>query len=92
MKSMMFNILQFIVFYAFRMFMVYLLETILGIVCISGHKYFSERIPNGDRVPHPCGDGMIWGGVGHHYPGGARGTGGIRNRFGIDFKQSGLVS
>jgi hypothetical protein len=60
-------------------------------VCVYGHKYMSEQIPNGDRVPHPCGQGYIWEGVGHHYPGGAKGTGGIRNRFGIDFKLAGLV-
>ncbi|XP_060600292.1 dopamine beta-hydroxylase-like [Ruditapes philippinarum] len=59
-------------------------------VCVYGHKYMSEHIPNGDRVPHPCGQGYIWEGVGHHYPGGAKGTGGIRNRFGIDFKLASL--
>lgn len=44
-------------------------------------KAYQALIPNGDRIPHPCGDDQIWGGVGHYRPGG----GGARNPFGIDF-------
>ena len=73
------------------MYLLDIITIICGVVCVHGHKYLSEHIPNGDSVPHPCGNGQIWEGVGHHYPGGAKGTGGIRNRFGIDFKLAGLV-
>lgn len=52
------------------------------------HSYptYRDRIPNGYNVPHPCKD-TIWEGVGHENEGGA----GIRNAFGLDFKENGLV-
>lgn len=43
-------------------------------------------IPNGDRIPHPCGNDQLWGGVGHYRSGG----GGPRNPFGIDFADNDL--
>ncbi|XP_045188429.2 dopamine beta-hydroxylase-like isoform X2 [Mercenaria mercenaria] len=74
-----------------KMYWINVIAVISGITCVSSHTNYGDRIPNGYRVPHPCGGGQTWEGVGHHYPGGARGTGGIRNRFGIDFKLAGLM-
>ena len=51
-------------------------------------KAYQTFIPNGDRIPHPCGDDHVWGGVGHYRPGG----GGQRNPFGEDFAANSLVS
>ena len=51
-------------------------------------KAYQTFIPNGDRIPHPCGDDHVWGGVGHYQPGG----GGQRNPFGEDFAANSLVS
>ena len=53
---------------------------------VIGYQRLQFRIPNGDRIPHPCGG--VWEGVGHAQPGGA----GKRNQFGIDFKSASLVS
>ncbi|KAL4218663.1 hypothetical protein ACF0H5_021252 [Mactra antiquata] len=46
-----------------------------------GYRFFQDRIPNGDKVPHPCRQGSIWSGVGHENEMG----GGVRNPFGLDF-------
>ena len=51
------------------------------------YKSYQKLIPNGDRIPHPCGDRQIWGGVGHYRVGG----GGARNQFGADFIANNLV-
>ncbi|KAL5011657.1 hypothetical protein ScPMuIL_010208 [Solemya velum] len=51
-----------------------------------GFEYFQERIPNGDRVPHPCKPNYMWHGVGHR-----NSEGGVnRNEFGRDFKEAGF--
>ena len=51
------------------------------------YKSYQKLIPNGDRIPHPCGDRQMWGGVGHYRVGG----GGARNQFGADFTANNLV-
>lgn len=49
---------------------------------------FQKRIPNGEIIPHPCNINYLWEGVGHI----ARGGGGDRNPFGVDFAAHDKVS
>ncbi|XP_061193883.1 DBH-like monooxygenase protein 1 [Saccostrea echinata] len=62
---------------------------LLIIVVTSGHAYlyFTEKIPNGENVPHPCKPNYMWKGVGHKNKNG----GGERNPFGLDFYNQGKV-
>lgn len=62
----------------------YSLSVISVVWCRKAYQAF---IPNGDRIPHPCGDDHVWGGVGHYRPGG----GGPRNPFGVDFEANSMV-
>ena len=55
---------------------------------VSAFKGFQDRIPNGDRVPHPCKPNFLWYGVGHKNIDG----GGSRNPFGTDFATNSFVS
>ncbi|XP_046576236.1 dopamine beta-hydroxylase-like [Haliotis rubra] len=64
--------------------------TLLSCVCIivivqacAGFRFYQDRIPNGDSVPHPCKANYIWKGVGHMRAMG----GGKRNLFGIHFER-----
>ncbi|XP_046360947.2 uncharacterized protein LOC124138380 isoform X1 [Haliotis rufescens] len=59
--------------------------TCLVLQLTTAFKMFQERLPNGDRVPNPCSQGDVWGGVGHLVPGGQ----GSRNPFGEDFHKEG---
>lgn len=52
------------------------------------YQEYKQKIPNGNKVPHPCGYNIAWGGVGHENPNG----GGDRNPFGRDFDANGKVS
>ena len=52
---------------------------------IDGFRSFLKKIPNGERVPHPCKSNTIWTGVGHLNDFG----GGKRNPFGLAFKNAG---
>jgi len=54
----------------------------------SGYQTFQSKIPNGDKIPHPCQPGKTWIGVGHQNDQGS----GIRNPFGVAFKAAGEVS
>ncbi|KAK6166896.1 hypothetical protein SNE40_023501 [Patella caerulea] len=54
---------------------------ILGVTCIQGFGTYRDKIPNGNRVPHPCKPNYIWNGVGHQKSVGD----GYRNQFGKDF-------
>ncbi|KAK7462113.1 hypothetical protein BaRGS_00038485, partial [Batillaria attramentaria] len=61
-------------------------------VCLSilvspalGYLNYQQRIPNGNRVPHPCKPNELWEGVGHFQVTG----GGTRNPFGQDFEEAG---
>ena len=47
-------------------------------------RSFVAKIPNGDKVPHPCKKNTIWTGVGHLNEFG----GGKRNPFGYAFKRA----
>ena len=49
---------------------------------------FQSKLPNGDRIPHPCKENYLWRGLGHKNSEG----GGPRNPFGRDFSQNGHVS
>ena len=51
-------------------------------------KMFQDKIPNGNKVPHPCKANYVWKGVGHENELG----GGVRNPFGRDFEANGRVS
>lgn len=50
-----------------------------------GYRLYADRIPNGNRVPHPCKPNVMWHGVGHFNVEG----GGFRNPFGQDFDLAG---
>ncbi|XP_025104356.1 DBH-like monooxygenase protein 1 homolog [Pomacea canaliculata] len=64
------------------------LVVLLGLVSwVAGYKDYSDRIPNGVRVPHPCKDNYLWHGVGHLNSQG----GGSRNVFGVAFQKAGHV-
>ncbi|KAK7475230.1 hypothetical protein BaRGS_00033534, partial [Batillaria attramentaria] len=52
---------------------------------VLGYRHFRNRIPNGNRVPHPCKPNALWEGVGHFQEVGA----GHRNPFGEDFDAAG---
>ncbi|XP_062622232.1 uncharacterized protein LOC134283766, partial [Saccostrea cucullata] len=58
---------------------------LLVINCADGFGSFRDKIPNGRNVPHPCDPTTIWQGVGHE----ARGGGGQRNPFGLNFNREG---
>ena len=47
---------------------------------------FQDKIPNGNKIPHPCKPSTIWHGVGHLNQIG----GGKRNPFGLAFKNAGF--
>jgi hypothetical protein len=49
------------------------------------HAYpsYQNSVPNGDKVPHPCQNGVVWIGIGHQLPNG----GGALNPFGNDLLQ-----
>ena len=47
---------------------------------------FQDKIPNGNKIPHPCKQNTIWHGVGHLNQFG----GGKRNPFGLAFKNAGF--
>ena len=47
---------------------------------------YQKKIPNGDKIPHPCKPNTIWQGVGHLNQIG----GGKRNPFGLAFANAGL--
>ena len=53
-----------------------------------GYTSFQKSIPNGDHVPGPAQDDIIWHGVGHLNAHGK----GILNPFGTDFKANHFVS
>ena len=52
------------------------------------YEAYKAKIPNGNKVPDPCHNGQMWGGVGHVAPEG----GGERNAFGAAFHTAGFVS
>ncbi|CAH1796343.1 unnamed protein product [Owenia fusiformis] len=52
-----------------------------------GFKYFQDKIPNGNKIPHPCKPNYVWQGVGHKNSMG----GGERNAFGLAFAANGKV-
>ena len=66
--------------------LLFLLATLPALV--SSYQHFQEKIPNGDRVPHPYIINNIWEGVGHKNADG----GGVRNPFGKDFAKNSYVS
>ena len=47
---------------------------------------YQDKIPNGNKIPHPCKQNTVWHGVGHLNQFG----GGKRNPFGLDFKTAGF--
>ena len=56
-------------------------------VChLEAHLRYEKKIPNGDKVPHPCKPNTIWQRVGHIDPAGE----GERNPFGIAFAEAGF--
>ena len=57
------------------------------LLLVGGFSFFQTRIPNGDRIPHPCWPNYLWHGVGHRNVAG----GGARNPFGMDFDKAGKV-
>lgn len=61
-----------------------LIALILG-SSVNAFKNYQSRIPNGEKVSHPCLPNKIWQGVGHFNKGG----GGTTNPFGDDFKAAG---
>ncbi|XP_046567536.1 DBH-like monooxygenase protein 1 [Haliotis rubra] len=58
---------------------------LLGACGVSGYGEYRKRLPNGERVPHPCRANFYWHGVGHINALG----GGNRNDFGKDFASQG---
>ncbi|XP_033750817.1 tyramine beta-hydroxylase-like [Pecten maximus] len=55
--------------------------TVISNWCVHGYPHFKSLIPNGSDVRDPCNKVNIWQGVGHL----AKGGGGPRNPFGVDF-------
>ena len=47
--------------------MIKLFVCLLGLVFVSSHPYYRDRIPNGYAVSNPCGAGF-WEAVGHYDP------------------------
>ncbi|RDD37774.1 Temptin [Trichoplax sp. H2] len=62
---------------------------VFQVVCINGYSDFTEKIPNGVKVPNPCHEDISnpWLGVGHQSSGGAD----ARNSFGVDFANAGYT-
>eukprot|EP00794_Sanderia_malayensis_P011061 gene11061-12229_t len=54
---------------------------------VNGYSSYQKKIPNGDKIPHPCKPNSIWTGVGHLNQFGA----GKRNPFGNAFKNAGYT-
>jgi len=54
---------------------------------VLSYQHFQEKIPNGDRVPHPFRTNYVWSGVGHANENG----GGRRNPFGRDFARNSYI-
>ncbi|CAH1792669.1 unnamed protein product [Owenia fusiformis] len=61
--------------------------TISTLNAVVGYKYFQDKVPNGDNIPHPCKPNYIWQGLGHKNAMG----GGDRNPFGLAFEANGKV-
>ncbi|XP_071096535.1 tyramine beta-hydroxylase-like isoform X2 [Haliotis cracherodii] len=62
-----------------------ILLLLLGTCGVSGYGEYRKRLPNGERVPHPCRANFFWHGLGHINALG----GGSRNNFGKDFAANG---
>ncbi|GFS08824.1 MOXD1 homolog 1-like isoform X3 [Elysia marginata] len=60
--------------------------SLLVVTTVLAYSDYQKRIPNGNVVPSPCGDGT-WHGVGHWLPGGT----GDLNPFGRAFKANGYT-
>ncbi len=52
---------------------------------VEGYSSFQKKLPNGDKIPHPCKPNTLWTGVGHISQFG----GGKRNPFGNAFASAG---
>ena len=63
-----------------------LLLLLLTGIPANGRLTYQQKIPNGDKVPHPCKKNTIWNGVGHLNQIG----GGKRNPFGVAFSDAGF--
>ena len=70
---------------ALTMFSSCLLLSVLLVSSTSAYLHYQSKIPNGDRVNHPCLPNKVWQGVGHLNKGG----GGTKNAFGKDFAAAG---
>lgn len=66
---------------------IFALLLLLSACHLSGHSTFEKKIPNGDKIPHPCKPNTIWQGVGHLNPAG----GGKLNPFGGAFANAGFT-
>ncbi|KAL5021079.1 hypothetical protein ScPMuIL_000234 [Solemya velum] len=65
--------------------MLKLFSLTLCVICVSGFSRYRKRIPNGNRVPDPCGgEGDIWSHVGHI----ENSRKGDINQFGKDFSDA----
>ncbi|CAH1794491.1 unnamed protein product [Owenia fusiformis] len=69
-----------------RMALFCVIATLL-IAPLEGFRYFQNKIPNGNNIPHPCKPNYVWQGVGHRNSAG----GGERNPFGLAFDENGKV-
>ncbi|XP_071097544.1 dopamine beta-hydroxylase-like [Haliotis cracherodii] len=65
----------------YRCHLVISLWSLLAVWGVDGYGHYRTRLPNGERVGHPCKPNFIWKGVGHKNVKG----GGPRNSFGLDF-------
>nr|XP_022291081.1 temptin-like [Crassostrea virginica] len=60
---------------------------LIGLVCVTGHPSFRDKIPNGYAVFNPCGS-SFWQAVGHYDPDHHTME---KNPFGLDFRAAGFV-
>lgn len=68
-----------------KYFKILLLLLAIEVFRIDGYSSYKKKIPNGDKIPHPCKPNTIWTGVGHLNQFG----GGKRNPFGVAFMNAG---
>ncbi|CAC5387229.1 unnamed protein product [Mytilus coruscus] len=71
--------------YRFELFIFIFISTLWNV--FEGFPNLQSRLPNGDKIPHPCIPGQYWHAVGHWHPS----LGVERNQFGLDFKTAGML-
>jgi hypothetical protein len=68
--------------------LVFISVLVVSIAPYHAYPSYQNSVPNGNKVPNPCQNGVVWSGIGHQLPKG----GGALNPFGNDLFQQKLLN